>query len=237
MESDMTAQIATRDQWLAARTALLAAEKEFTQQRDALSAKRREMPWVELEKDYVFNAPAGPVSLSDLFAGRSQLAVYHFMFAPEAEWGCKSCSFWADHFDGAIPHLNARDTSFVAISRAPVEKLQRHSKRLGWTFPWVSSGATTFNYDFAVSFEPDANGEALYNYEKRKVPLKDLQGVSIFAKGPDGAIYHTYSTYGRGQDILNGAYNILDMTPSGRNEGALPYPMAWVQFHDAYGQG
>ena len=204
-----------------------------------LSAKRRAMPWVRIDKDYVFDAPIGPVKLADLFAGRKQLVVYHFMFAPEAEWGCKSCSFWADHFDGAIPHLNARDTSFVAISRGPVEKLQRQAKRLGWKFPWVSSGKTTFNYDFAVSFEPDADGKALYNYEKQKVPFKDLQGVSVFVKGDamngeEGAIYHAYSTYGRGQDIINGAYNILDMTPMGRNEGSLPYPMAWVKLHDEY---
>ena len=229
-------KIASREEWLKARTSLLAAEKEFTHQRDALSAKRRAMPWVKIDKDYVFDAPTGPVKLSDLFAGRSQLVVYHFMFAPEAEIGCKSCSFWADHFDGAIPHLNARDTSFVAISRGPIEKLQRQAKRLGWKFPWVSSGGNTFNYDFAVSFEPDANGEALYNYEKQKVPFKDLQGVSIFVKDADGAIYHAYSTYGRGQDILNGAYNILDMTPKGRDEDELPYPMAWVKLHDEYEQ-
>jgi predicted dithiol-disulfide oxidoreductase (DUF899 family) len=232
----MMGKIASREEWLKARTSLLAAEKEFTHQRDALSAKRRAMPWVKIDKDYVFDAPTGPVKLSDLFAGRSQLVVYHFMFAPEAEIGCKSCSFWADHFDGAIPHLNARDTSFVAISRGPIEKLQRQAKRLGWKFPWVSSGGNTFNYDFAVSFEPDANGEALYNYEKQKVPFKDLQGVSIFVKDADGAIYHAYSTYGRGQDILNGAYNILDMTPKGRDEDELPYPMAWVKLHDEYEQ-
>lgn len=230
----MMGKIATREEWLKARTSLLAAEKEFTHQRDALSAKRRTMPWVKIDKDYVFDAPTGPMKLADLFAGRSQLVVYHFMFAPEAEVGCKSCSFWADHFDGAIPHLNARDTSFVAISRGPIEKLQRQARRLGWKFPWVSSGGNTFNYDFAVSFEPDANGEALYNYEKQKVPFKDLQGVSIFVKGEDGAIYHAYSTYGRGQDILNGAYNILDMTPKGRDEDKLPYPMAWVRFNDEY---
>lgn len=231
----MMGKVATREEWLKARASLLAAEKEFTHQRDALSAKRRAMPWVKIDKDYVFDAPAGPVKLADLFAGRSQLVIYHFMFAPEAEWGCKSCSFWADHFDGAIPHLNARDTSFVAISRAPVEKLQRQAKRLGWNFPWVSSGNTTFNYDFNVSFEPDANGEATYNYVQQKVPFKDLQGASVFVKGEDGAIYHAYSTYGRGQDILNGAYNILDMTPKGRDEDGLPFSMAWVKLHDEYG--
>ena len=231
----MKPTIVTREEWLEARRALLAEEKRFTEKRDALTEQRRAMPWVKLDANYVFDGPNGPVNLADLFGGRSQLVVYHFMFAPEAEWGCKSCSFWADHFDGAIPHLNARDTSFVAISRAPVEKLQRQAARLGWSFPWVSSGANSFNYDFAVSFEPDAEGKAVYNYQKQPVPFKDLQGVSVFAKGADGAIYHTYSTYGRGQDIINGAYNILDMTPKGRDEAGLPFTMAWVRLHDEYG--
>jgi predicted dithiol-disulfide oxidoreductase (DUF899 family) len=230
----MKGRIASREEWLKARMALLSAEKEFTKQRDALTAKRQAMPWVKVDKDYVFNSPAGPVRLAELFAGRSQLLIYHFMFAPESQWGCKSCSFWADQFDGAIPHLHARDTSFVAVSRAPVEKLQKQAKRLGWRFPWVSSGGTTFNYDFAVSFEPDAKGEALYNYEKQVVPFKDLQGFSAFVKGDDGSIYHAYSTYGRGQDITNGVYNMLDMTPKGRDEDSLPFSMHWVRFHDEY---
>ncbi|HOZ29105.1 MAG TPA: thioredoxin family protein [Hyphomonadaceae bacterium] len=232
----MMGKVATRKEWLKARTSLLAAEKEFTHQRDALSAKRRAMPWVKVDTDYTFDTPTGPMKLADLFAGRSQLLVYHFMFAPESEWGCKSCSFWADQFDGAIPHLNARDASFVAISRAPLDKLQRHANRLGWQFPWVSSGGSTFNYDFAVSFEPDANGEATYNYKKQQVPFKDLQGFSAFVKGDDGAIYHAYSTYGRGQDITNGAYNMLDLMPKGRDEDALPFSMAWVKFSDEYGE-
>lgn len=228
----MTERVATRDQWLAERMKLMEAEKAFTQTRDELSAMRRALPWVKVDKDYVFDGPDGPVSLEKLFDGRSQLVVYHFMFAPEAEWGCKSCSFWADQFDGAIPHLNARDTSFVAISRAPIEKLQRHARRLGWSFPWVSSGGNSFNYDFAVSFEPDAEGKATYNYARQVVPFKDLQGASVFAKGADGAIYHTYSTYGRGQDIWNTAYNMLDMTPKGRDEA--DGIMRWVRFHDEY---
>jgi predicted dithiol-disulfide oxidoreductase (DUF899 family) len=230
----MQPAVVTREEWLKARRALLAEEKQFTEQRDALTEKRRAMPWVKLEQGYIFDGSDGPVSLDDLFNGRSQLVVYHFMFAPEAEWGCKSCSFWADHFDGAIPHLNTRDTSFVAISRAPIEKLQRQASRLGWSFPWVSSGRSSFNYDFAVSFETDADGQAVYNYEKQTVPFKDLQGVSVFVKGADGAIYHSYSTYGRGQDIINGAYNILDMTPKGRDEAGLPFTMAWVKLHDEY---
>lgn len=230
----MAARVATREEWLAARAELMSAEKAFTKQRDDLNAKRRTMPWVKLDKDYVFDGPNGQVSLERLFDGRSQLIVYHFMFAPESEWGCKSCSFWADHFDGAIPHLSARDTSFVAISRAPVGKLQRQAARLGWNFPWVSSGKSTFNYDFNVSFEPDAEGKALYNYVKQQVPFKDLQGMSVFARGADGAIYHTYSTYGRGQDLVNGAYNMLDLTPKGRDEDSLPFTMAWVKLHDEY---
>jgi predicted dithiol-disulfide oxidoreductase (DUF899 family) len=230
----MTTQAATREEWLAARAELMAAERAFTQQRDDLNAKRRTMPWVKLEKDYVFEGPNGAVSLDNLFEGRSQLIVYHFMFTPDWEWGCKSCSFWADHFDGAIPHLHARNTSFAAISRAPIEKLQRHAGRLGWKFPWVSSGNSTFNFDFDVSFEPDADGKVTYNYARRQVPAKDMQGMSVFAKGSDDAIYHTYSTYGRGQDIINGAYNLLDLTPKGRDEDSLPFTMAWVKLHDEY---
>lgn len=228
----MMGRIATREDWLAERRKLLAAEKDFTKQRDALSERRRSMPWVKIDKDYVFDAPTGPVSLSDLFAGRSQLVVYHFMFAPNNDWGCKSCSFWADHFDGEIPHLNARDTSFVAISRAPLEKLQRQANRLGWKFPWVSSGKTSFNYDFAVSFDDPSDPENEYNYTKTRVPHSDLPGYSVFVRGSDGEIYHTYSTFSRGIDLNNGTYNVLDMTPIGRNEGAQI--MSWVKFHDEY---
>ncbi len=235
MTAVLTGTVTTRDKWLAQRAELMAAEKAFTKQRDELNALRRRMPWVKLEADYVFDGADGPVSLGELFQGRSQLIVYHFMFSPEAETGCKSCSFWADHFDGAIPHMKARDTSFVAISRAPVEKLQQQAKRLGWSFPWVSSGKSTFNYDFNVSFEPGPDGTALYNYVVQPVPFKDLQGMSVFAKGSDGAIYHTYSTYGRGQDLVNGAYNMLDLTPKGRDEDGLPFTMAWVKLRDEYG--
>lgn len=228
----MNGRIANREEWLKARKALLAAEKEFTKQRDALTAKRQAMPWVKIDKDYVFDAPTGPVKLADLFAGRSQLVVYHFMFAPGQEYGCKSCSFWADHFDGEIPHLNARDTSFVAISRAPLEKLQRQAKRLGWRFPWVSSGRTTFNYDFAVSFERPADPDTVYNYAKSALPHADMPGFSVFVRGSDGEIYHTYSTFARGIDLNNGTYNVLDMTPKGRDEGNRI--MHWVRYHDEY---
>jgi predicted dithiol-disulfide oxidoreductase (DUF899 family) len=228
----MMGRIATRNEWLAERRKLLSAEKEFTRQRDTLSARRRSMPWVKIDKDYVFDAPTGPVSLADLFAGRRQLVVYHFMFAPENEYGCKSCSFMADHFDGEIPHLNARDTSFVAVSRAPLEKLQRHAKRLDWKFPWVSSGRTSFNYDFAVSFEDPADADNVYNYTKAAVPLPDLPGFSVFVRGDDGEIYHAYSTFARGLDLNIGVYNILDLTPIGRNEGEQI--MSWVRYHDEY---
>ncbi len=236
----MTAQprTVTREEWLAQRNALLQAEKDFTKARDALSAKRREMPWVRMDEDYVFDGPEGRIALKDLFDGRSQLIVYHFMFAPEWEWGCKSCSFWADQFDGAIPHLNARDTSFVAISRAPLEKLKRHADRLGWKFRWLSSASNRFNFDFAVSFDPDAmaKGEATYNYRKQPVPMTDLQGFSVFVKDRDGAVYHTYSGFGRAQDITNTTYNWLDMTPAGRGEKGLPFSMQWVKLHDEYEQ-
>lgn len=226
--------VASREDWLKARMELLAVEKAFTEKRDALSAMRRKMPWVKIDTGYVFDGPEGHVSLDELFEGRGQLFVYHFMFGPDWEWGCKSCSFWSDQWDGAIPHLNARDTSFVAISRAPVEKLARHKARMGWKFPWVSSGRNSFNFDFGVSFEPDDEGKADYNFTRQVVPMKELQGLSVFARGGDGAIYHTYSTYGRGQDILNGAYNMLDMTPKGRDEDRLPFTMQWVKLHDEY---
>jgi predicted dithiol-disulfide oxidoreductase (DUF899 family) len=219
-------------EWLAAREALLAAEKDFTRQRDELARLRRDMPWRRVEQDYVFDGPNGPESLGDLFAGRSQLIVYHFMFAPEWERGCKSCSFWADHFDGVIPHLNARDATLVAISRAPREKLAAQAARLGWRFRWLSSGGTGFNYDYDVSFERPAEGR--YNYQPRTGNMTDLPGFSVFAKDAGGAVYHTYSCYARGIDMLNETYNLLDILPKGRDEAGLPFPMAWVRLHDEY---
>jgi predicted dithiol-disulfide oxidoreductase (DUF899 family) len=237
-EPAMNAQpkIVNRSEWMAQREALLAAEKAFTHERDALSARRRQMPWVKVEETYVFDGPDGKVSLDELFNGRGQLIVYHFMFAPESEWGCKSCSYWADQFDGAIPHLNARDTSFVAISRAPLEKLQLHAKRLGWRFSWLSSRANRFSYDFGFSFEPEkvASGQAMYNFRPAPPSPADLPGFSIFSKGPDGAIYQTYNIQGRGQDIINGAYNLMDFTAKGRDEDGLPFSMQWVRLHDEY---
>ncbi len=229
----MTPRIATTDEWIKAREALLTAEKAFTRERDELSARRREMPWLRIDEDYVFNGPNGEQSLSDLFNGRSQLIVYHLMFAPEWDWACKSCSFWADQFDGAIPHLNARDTSFVAISRAPLEKLQRHAKRLGWKFPWLSAEKNRFAFDMGFSFAADdANG--VYNFKPKQPGPTDLPGFTMFIRGDHGAIYKTYNIQGRGQDITNGAYNMLDFTAKGRNESDRP-PMKWVRLHDEYG--
>ena len=194
------------------------------------------MPWLKIDSDYVFDGLAGKVALSELFDGCSQLIVYHFMFAPEQDYGCKSCSFWADQFDGAIPHLRARDTAFVAISRAPLEKLTRQAQRLGWKFPWVSANENRFAYDFGFSFEPDSQ-DAVYNFRKLTKPNLDLPGFTIFAKGPDGAIYQTYNIQGRGQDIINAAYNMLDFTAKGRDEDGLPHSMTWVRYNDAYGAG
>jgi predicted dithiol-disulfide oxidoreductase (DUF899 family) len=229
-------KIVNRKEWMAQREALLEAEKAFTRERDALSARRREMPWLKIEQSYVFDGPNGEVSLDGLFDGRGQLIVYHLMFPPEWEWACKSCSYWADQFDGAIPHLRARDTSFVAISRAPLEKLQRHAKRLGWKFPWLSAEKNRFAYDFGFSFEPEtlASGKALYNFRPATGSETERPGFTMFSKGSDGAIYQTYNVQGRGQDITNGAYNMLDFTAKGRDEGSLPFSMQWVRLHDEY---
>jgi len=228
-------RIVPRDEWLKARLALLAEEKEFTRARDALAARRREMPWTKVEKAYVFDGRYGPIGLEELFGRHGQLIVYHFMFAPEAETGCKSCSFWADHFDGMRPHLAARDTAFAAVSRAPLHKLAAQANRLGWGFPWVSSGRCSFNQDYDVSFEKEAldRGDGVYNYEPLTMKMHDLPGVSVFARNEQD-VFHTYSAYARGIDFLNATYNYLDLTPKGRNEDGLPWPMAWVRLRDDY---
>jgi predicted dithiol-disulfide oxidoreductase (DUF899 family) len=221
--------------WIEARRQLLAKEKEFTRLRDELSRRRRELPWERVEKPYAFEGPAGRETLADLFAGKSQLVVYHFMFAPDWEVGCKSCSFWADSFNGIAPHLAQRDVSFVAISRAPLATLDAFKRRLGWTFKWVSSGDGDFNYDYNVSFRPaDLAGEVMYNYASRKTSMSDLPGISVFCKDADGAIFHSYSCYARGLDMVNGAYNFLDLTHKGRDEDGLLHTMAWVRLHDLY---
>ncbi|HEV2561472.1 MAG TPA: thioredoxin family protein [Rhizomicrobium sp.] len=223
----------SHSEWLQARKALLAKEKEFTRARDALSAARREMPWERVEKNYVFDGPGGKQTLSELFAGKSQLIIYHFMFHPDWAEGCKSCSFWADNFNGIDIHLAHRDIAFAAISRAPIAKLEAYKKRMGWSFKWLSSFNNDFNFDYGVSFTKDqVAGGATINYGAPNKFGEEIVGVSVFAKGEDGAIYHTYSTYSRGVDILNGAYNYIDLTPKGRDEGGKT--QFWVRRHDQY---
>ncbi|MEJ8574879.1 thioredoxin family protein [Microbaculum marinum] len=228
--------VVSREEWLQARKRLLAEEKAFTRQRDALAEARRKLPWERVGTDYTFEGPDGPVRLADLFDDRRQLLVYHFMFAPDWETGCKSCSFWADNFNGIVAHLRQRDVSFVAISRAPLAKLQALAGRMGWSFPWVSSGENGFNRDFAVSFTQDEveSQAPVYNYGTSRTYGIEMPGVSVFYKDDDGAIYHTYSAYMRGIDILNTAYNYLDLLPKGRDEDDLPYTMAWVRLRDEY---
>jgi predicted dithiol-disulfide oxidoreductase (DUF899 family) len=225
-------RIVTHDDWIAARKALLAEEKAFTQARDALSAKRRDLPWRKVRTDYRFDGPDGPQSLADLFEGRSQLIVYHFMYGPDWEQGCKSCSFWADNFNGVFVHLNQRDVSLVAVSTAPLATLDAFRRRMGWSFKWVSSGSSTFNQDFGVSPAP---GQPIdYNYGTAVKEMDELPGISVFAKGAEGCVYHTYSCYSRGLDMLNGAYHFLDLVPKGRDEQDLPYSMSWLKHHDRY---
>lgn len=234
----MTAhKVVSRSEWLEARKRHLAREKEFTRMRDALSAERRELPWVRVDKDYAFEGPDGERTLAGLFDGRSQLIVYHFMFDPEWESGCRSCSFWADNFNGIGVHLAQRDVTFAAISRAPLPKLQAYAKRLGWSFPWYSSYGSDFNYDYGVSFRPQdlAGGAVTYNYERRETNMTELPGVSVFTRDEADAVYHTYSCYSRGLDMLNGAYHHLDLAPKGRDEAGFAYPMEWIRPHDMYG--
>jgi predicted dithiol-disulfide oxidoreductase (DUF899 family) len=227
--------IVSQNEWLAARKALLAKEKEFTRARDALSAERRQLPWVKIAKPYVFDGPDRRQTLADLFAGRSQLIVYHFMLGPGWVLGCPSCSYLADHFDGAIPHLAQRDVTMLAVSRAPLVEIEAYKKRMGWTFKWVSSFGNDFNHDFHVSFTKDemASG-AVYNYTKSKIPSEELPGLSVFARSDAGEVFHTYSAYARGLDILVGTYNLLDMALKGRDEDGLAWSMAWVKRHDEY---
>ncbi len=229
-------KIVTRDEWLTARIDHLAKEKEFTRARDALSAERRKLPWVRVDKEYVFEGPDGSESLTDLFDGRSQLIVYHFMFGPDWEEGCPSCSYLSDHLDGAIAHINQRDVTLVVVARAPLEKLDAYKKRMGWQFKWVSSLGGDFNADYQVTFdEADvARGEVYYNYRTTAFPVGEAPGLSVFHKGEGGDIFHTYSSYARGLDILMGAYNMLDMVPKGRDEDDLSFTMDWVRRHDQY---
>jgi predicted dithiol-disulfide oxidoreductase (DUF899 family) len=230
-------RIVSRDEWLAARKQYLSQEKAFTRLRDELSRQRRELPWVRVEKRYVFDGPDGQESLGDLFAGRSQLIVVHFMFAPGWEEGCKSCSFRADHLDGALVHLAHRDVTLVVVSRAPLPQIDAFKKRMGWRFTWVSSYGTDFNRDYHVSFTKDdmAKGQVYYNYDMREFPSEEAPGTSVFYKDGTGDIFHTYSCYARGGDMLIGAYHYLDLVPKGRDEDALTFTMAWVRHHDRYG--
>jgi predicted dithiol-disulfide oxidoreductase (DUF899 family) len=226
--------VVSHEEWLKARTALLAKEKEFTRLRDELSRQRRELPWERVEKSYIFDGPRGKESLAELFEARSQLVVYHFMFNPAADAGCKHCSFWADNFNDIVVHLNQRDVTFVAISRAPLAKIEPFKKRMGWSFRWVSSAQNDFNYDYQASFTPEAtqSGTVFYNYATQKMNMSDREGVSVFYKDASGAIFHTYSAYARGIDMLNTAYHYLDLVPKGRDEGDTP--QSWVRYRDQY---
>jgi predicted dithiol-disulfide oxidoreductase (DUF899 family) len=228
--------IVSRSEWLAARKAHLVEEKEFTRARDALSARRRELPWVRVDGDYVFEGPDGAVSLADLFGGKGQLIVQHFMMGPGWQAGCPSCSYWADGYNGFRVHIEQRDAAFVTISNATFAEISAFKTRMGWTFPWVSAHGNTFNRDFGVSFtdEERETGSVDYNYRPVRFPSSEAPGVSVFALGEDGEVYHTYSTYSRGLDMLNGAYHYLDILPKGRDEDALQHPMAWVKRRDEY---
>lgn len=232
-------RVVSQAEWLEARKDLLAKEKDFSRRRDALSAERREMPWVRVEKEYVFDSPGGKETLADLFDGRSQLIVYHFMFGPGWEQGCPSCSLLADHLDGAAVHLAQRDVTLVVVSRAPLPQIEAFKKRMGWRFKWVSSHGSDFNRDYHVSFTKEelANGRVNYNYGPSDFSSEEAPGASVFYRGEAGAIFHTYSSYARGLDVLIGAYNYLDLVPKGRDEDGLPYTMAWVRHHDRYESG
>jgi predicted dithiol-disulfide oxidoreductase (DUF899 family) len=231
----MNHAIVSREEWLTARQALFAKERAMTHELDALRAERRELPWVRVEKPYVFEAPEGECTLGDLFGDRSQLAIYHFMLTPGSDHLCPGCSYTADHIDAARQHFEHADLAFVAVSRAPVERIEAVKARMGWTFPWVSSGDGDFNYDFGVSFTPEdrAAGIATYNYGLTPIRNSpDMFGVSIFVRDDNGDIFHSYSTYHRGTELLMGAMNWLDLTPTGRNETGGT--MSWVRLHDEY---
>lgn len=227
--------VVSPDQWLAARRELLREEKDFTQLRERLALRRRALPWVKLEKPYRFNAPSGPVTLADLFGGRRQLIVYHFMLGPGWEEGCKSCSYVADHLAPAVVHLGARDVAFAAISHAPIEEIMPFQQRMGWAFNWVSSHGGDFNRDFHVSFTAEelAQGKVYYNYGLREFPVEEAPGLSVFARASNGDIFHTYSTYSRGLEALIGTYTLLDLVPKGRDEDPES-TMEWVRHHDRY---
>lgn len=227
-------KVVSRDEWLQARRQLLQEEKEFTQLRERLAERRRDLPWVAVTKKYVFNGPNGKETLAELFDGRSQLIVYHFMFGPGADAGCPHCSFWADNFNGAIVHMNQRDVTMVAVSRAPYSALAAYKKRMGWDFKWVSSAETEFNFDFQASFTPEemTQKKALYNFVIQDPGISEREGVSVFCRDRSGNVFHTYSTYARGIDMMNTTYQYLDLVPKGRDEGGRS--QFWVRRRDEY---
>jgi len=229
-------KIVSQDDWLAARRAHLAREKEFTRLRDQLSAERRTLPWVKIDKPYRFEGPDGAETLADLFGPRRQLIVYHFMLGPTWQEGCKSCSYWTDNFDGIDVHLAHRDTTLLLVSRAPLDRIEAFKRRMGWRIKWVSSFGSDFNRDYHVAFtsEEIASQKLYYNYQQRGFPMEEAPGISVFAKAADGTVFHTYSCYARGLDMLNGAYHLLDLTPKGRDEDDLAHHMSWVRLHDRY---
>jgi predicted dithiol-disulfide oxidoreductase (DUF899 family) len=235
----VSSKVVSPAEWLAARKDLLTKEKEFSRLRDELSRKRRQLPWERVEKQYIFDGPNGKETLADLFGGRSQLLVYHFMFGPGWKEGCPSCSYLADHFDGATIHLANRDVTLLAISRAPLREIEAFKKRMGWRFKWLSSFGNDFNCDYHVTFRKDekAEGKVYYNYAISDFPSEEGPGASVFYKNESGQIFHTYSTYARGLDTLIGTYNFLDLVPKGRDEEGLAHTMAWVRHHDKYAQG
>jgi predicted dithiol-disulfide oxidoreductase (DUF899 family) len=229
-------RIVSKDEWLAARSALLKKEKEFTLLRDKLGQQQRDMPWVLVDKKYLFDGPNGKQTLSDLFDGRSQLIVYHFMYDPNWDAGCPSCSFWVDNFNGIVVHLNQRDVTMIAVSKAPYSKIGEYKKSMGWNFKWVSSYDNDFNFDYHVSFTPEELSEkkAFYNYSLQDTHSPEREGVSVFYKDTAGHVFHTYSAYARGIDVLNVAYHYLDLVPMGRDEDGHEFPQFWVRRHDEY---
>lgn len=229
-------RIVSKDEWLAARSALLKKEKEFTLLRDKLGQQQRDMPWVLVDKEYLFDGPNGKQTLSDLFDGRSQLIVYHFMYDPNWDAGCPSCSFWADNFNGIVVHLNQRDVTMIAVSKAPYSKIGEYKKRMGWDFKWVSSYDNDFNFDYHVSFTAEELSEkkAFYNYNLQDTHSPEREGVSVFYKDTAGHVFHTYSAYARGIDVMNVAYHYLDLVPKGRDEDGHEFPQFWVRRHDEY---
>lgn len=236
MKSTPVSPTVTREQWLAARRELLRAEKKFTHLHDDLVARRRALPRVRIDKHYTFDSPRGRVSLADLFTSRSQLIVQHFMFGSGWEEGCKSCSFMMDHFQSTLLHLAARDVSFAAVSHAPLAEILPFKERMGWDANWVSAHGTDFNFDFHVSFTPEelASGLVQYNYGSQPFPFEEAPGISVFTRDATGAVFHTYSTYGRGVEVIMGTYHLLDLVPKGRDEAELEYEMAWIRHHDRY---